>query len=173
MKQITSVEEIEAVISAALIAASGLQVNQVVNANSSLGPYLSKDGSQLSSIRNDEQFIVFDVHSRESDDTISETYSEEQLTASYTAHIIVYGETGTVLASKVAGQFRTDKTKLDLRRSGLYVEAVSNPQLIHEIKNETVWSRNDFDIDVSVYLSFESASDAEFESIKIQSIRRT
>lgn len=68
----------------------------------------------------------------------------------YRLAVIMYGLASSDLAAKLIARLRSGNARTNLYSSGIYLEEVSNPTTINEFKNNIMWLRNDFDIDIGV-----------------------
>ena len=69
---------------------------------------------------------------------------------SFTCKIIIYGAQSTNTAMKLSSRIRTQNVRTSLQQHGVYVESVSNLNRVQEFKNNVIWLRTDFDIDIRV-----------------------
>ena len=76
----------------------------------------------------------------------------------YRLSVIMYGILSSDLAAKLVARLRSSNVRTNLYSSGIYVEEVSNPTVINEFKNNTVWLRNDIGIDLGVKYSVSQIS---------------
>ena len=92
----------------------------------------------------------------------------------YRLHLMMYGEDSSYTAAKLAGRFRSQETKSNLYSSDIYIETVSDPDVINEFKNNIMWLRNDLNIDLGVKIQVAQASlPSEYKEINdIHIIRR-
>lgn len=92
----------------------------------------------------------------------------------FRVRVILYGNDSINMALKLISRFRTDKIRNDFYDNGIYLETISDSESVNEYKNETMWLRTDFDIDISVKFETELMSrDEPYEIInKLEIIRR-
>lgn len=92
----------------------------------------------------------------------------------YELYIIIYGENGLDTAIKLASRMRSQEVRSDLYMDGIYIEKVSDPNMINEFKNDTMWLRNDISINLGLKFAIAPASlPSEYKNINsINIIRR-
>lgn len=157
MIQITDVNSLETLLRTMLITQSELQANFVRNAMSLYGTDLdSKETNDIFAAldQTSEVLILFSLESRDSDADMSESSesSDEHIDyyKSFTCKIIIYGAQSTNTAMKLSSRIRTQNVRTSLQQNGIYVESVSNLNRVQEFKNNVIWLRTDFDIDIRV-----------------------
>lgn len=92
----------------------------------------------------------------------------------YELYIIIYGENGLDTAIKLASRMRSQEVRSDLYMDGIYIEKVSDPNMINEFKNDTMWLRNDISINLGLKFAIDPTSlPSEYKNINsINIIRR-
>lgn len=88
---------------------------------------------------------------RELDDSI--TYDK-----AFRLRIIIYGSGGSDIATKLVARLRTEAIRSRLYEQGIYLERVNDPDIVNEYKNETMWLRNDVNIDIAVEFNISQTS---------------
>lgn len=159
MITLPNTNSIETIIRAALIAQSGLNGKFVRNSLSLHGEALEKVLSEqiYTSIDGSDSLMLFELQSRQNDADMSETEDDESISyyKSFKIYVIIYGDNSTNLANTLSARFRTERVRRQLQSEGLYLETISDSQKINEYKNETMWIRNDIEIDISCHLSIQ------------------
>ena len=92
----------------------------------------------------------------------------------YELYIIIYGENGLDTAIKLASRMRSQEVRSNLYMDGIYIEIVSDPNMINEFKNDTMWLRNDISINLGLKFAIDPTSlPSEYKNINsINIIRR-
>ena len=92
----------------------------------------------------------------------------------YELYIIIYGENGLDTAIKLASRMRSQEVRSNLYMDGIYIEKVSDPNMINEFKNDTMWLRNDISINLGLKFAIDPTSlPSEYKNINsINIIRR-
>lgn len=166
---ITNINSIETIIRNILIAQSQLTGEYVRNALSVYGtPLDEKSNNILDSIEESDNLIIFELNTRDVDSNVSETEEDEKIHfyQGYRVHVIIYGDNSKTLSNKIIGRLRTSILRDTFRKNDLYLESVSSPQSINEYINSSMWSRCDFDIDISCEMIVDPVSlDYEAENL--------
>ena len=176
MIALTTVDDIEKIVRAKLIEQSELNPKQVRNALSLHGEALEKwlDEQTFASIglhvkgydfqtwdeslwdelsdkwSNSGTMMLFELQTRDNTGDMSEDEGDViSYYRSYRVYVTIYGTYGNDISNITVARLRTQAVRLSLRNSGIYLERVSNPVKLNEYKNETMWTRNDFEIDIS------------------------
>lgn len=91
----------------------------------------------------------------------------------YRLKLTLYGSNSSSVALKLVGRLRSSKVRTDLYSSGIYIEKVSEPDIINEFKNNLVWLRNDVQVDIGVKYALSQVDVAtEYEAINTIKIYR-
>lgn len=153
MISISDVNELNKILRTELITQSELEGKFVRNALDIHGQDLDKllEAQVYSSIDTSDVLLLFQLHSRDSNSDISQTLENDTILiyTSYTLYCILYGNESNNVANKIVARFRTDEVRDDLYAQGVYLEEITNPKTFDEFKNETMWQRADFEINVS------------------------
>lgn len=156
MKILQSINDIEKIIRKYLISQSQVQSNFVRNSLSIYGEALEKVLSEqiYNSINANDVMILFELKERQNTSDVSETNDSNVIDyyKSYKIHVIIYGDNSTNIANNIVARFRTIYIRDILREEGVYLEQISDASKINEYINETMWLRNDVDIDISCHL---------------------
>lgn len=174
MKSFDNVSDLEKILRQALITQSTLAPERVLNSLSMYGTELDKLLSEniCESIDQNDTTMLFELTSREATSDVSMTETQDNdlnLITYYKAFrlkVIMYGNSSSDIALQLAARFRTEEVRNDLYEQGIYLEKITDPFIINEYKNETMWLRNDVDIDIGVKFSFTPiTTDASFANI--------
>lgn len=153
-----------------LITQSEVDPNKILNALSMYGAELDKflEDSIYISVDQLDSVILFELINRDSDSNVSfNEYGDDKVTyyKCYTLRLIIYGNSSSDVANKIVARFRTEKVKEDLYENGIYLEEVTDPISLNEFKNNTMWLRNDVNLDIGVKLKISQVStDSDFQS---------
>lgn len=174
----TNVIELNKVLRNCLITQSQMNEKMVLNSLSLYGTELDKLLISLSrdqrytSIEQNDALLLFELISRESSGDISITENEENpyhnitYNKAFKLKIIIYGDAGSDIALKTIARLRTEEVRNNLYEQGVYLEKVSDPFILNEYKNETMWLRNDFEMDIAVQFKIVPIlTDHEFTNI--------
>ena len=180
MKNFSKTEEIEKIIRNVLIEQSELEQDKVLNSLSTYGTELDKvlEDTIYVSIDKPEVVILYELQTRESSSDVSFDDFDEQnnldiitYDKAHRVKLIMYGNDSSTLAMKLIARLRTAVIRQQLYDSGVYLEKVSDPHTINEYKNETMWLRNDIDIDIAVkYAIPKVTSDTIYEKVNYEII---
>lgn len=175
MIAISDIKELEKICRKYLISQSQLSGEMVRNSLSTYGETLDKVLSKMieASICPCDALILFELKSRHSNSDVSMTEVDESITIykSYTLYIIIYGNDSATLATKLIARLRTEEIRSQLYEEGVYVEKVYNDDSLNEFKNNVMWHRHDFKLDISCMMSVEQTNvEAPFESANINQI---
>lgn len=166
MKTLQNVDAIEKVMRAQLIAQSEVNQKFVRNSLSIHGEALEKllEEQIYSSISTNDAMILFEFRDRLTDSDGSETNEDGSISyyKSYKLYVIIYGDNSTNIANNIVARFRTEAVRLALRDEGIYLEQISEASKINEYKNETMWLRNDIEIDISCQLSISQITNENY-----------
>lgn len=152
MKRLASVKKLNEILRAQLITQSGVNGQLVRDSLTEYGAYLDKNSqdSVFISIQPTDVVILFELRTRDSTANVSFTKDDDKIIydRAYQLHVMLYGDASTDTVNTLIARLRTEKVRSDLYSEGVYVEKISDSTEIHEFKNNVVWLRNDFDIDV-------------------------
>ena len=169
MKTLQNIDDIEKIVRQQLILQSEVDAKFVRNSLSLHGEVLEKMLMEqvYSPISTTDVVVLFELRSRTNDSDGSET--NENVTSyykSFKVYVIIYGGNSTNIANNIVARFRTSAVRQVLYDNGIYLEAVTEPERINEYKNETMWIRNDIQIDISCQLDIKQISaDYTFDSL--------
>lgn len=91
----------------------------------------------------------------------------------YRLKLTIYGSDSSTIATKVASRMRSAKVRATLYQSGIYIEQVTEPEIINEFKNNLIWLRNDIQVDIGVkYSVSQVAVDKQYETVNTIKIYR-
>lgn len=160
MMSFGNVKELEKILKQTIATQSELSDDRVLNALSIYGTELDKvlagTDDVYESIDQSNTTLLFELKSRPATSDVSMTETEENDDDSITyykafrLHLIIYGDLSSDVAIKLVARFRTEDVRLSLYEQGVYLEKIDDPFILNEYKNETMWLRNDIDIDISV-----------------------
>lgn len=174
MTHFANVEELNKVIRNIIIEQSQVPSERVLNSLSVHGEDLAEllEDEIYTSIEKSNLMILFELKSRESTSDMS-MYDDENervtLIRSFTITMIIYGDDSSNLANALFARFTSKEIRNSLHDSGIYLENTSKPVIITEYKNQTMWIRNDIDLDISCSFSIEKITkDNYFENISIR-----
>lgn len=151
MKYISDIKELDKIIRNMLILQSNLNSEFVRAANSEFGTDLDKKNSSIfTSLTQNDVAILFEIEARESESNMSEDVKDGiVIYQSYLAHVIIYGQRSLTLTPALIARLRTEESRELFRTNGVYLESVTTPEKVEEIKNGVIWMRHDFDINIS------------------------
>lgn len=166
----SNTEELNKVVRQVLILQSGLQSTRVLNSLSIYGEDLDKllEDEIYGSIERNDAMLLFELRSRDSTSNMTQTNDDDTLllVRSFTLHVILYGNSSSDIASILKTRLETEKVRLSFVERGIYIEDISMPQTLNEYKNQTMWLRNDFDINLTCSFLIEQISkDSSFETL--------
>ena len=157
MTNMASVKELNKIIRNHLIEQSELNQKNVLNAISNYGETLDKliENQVFGSYQKTDVVLLFQLNSRDNDADISFTDSDDKIVyyKSYEIYITMYGDNSPNIANNIASRFRTQQVKNSLLDSGIYLEYISNPTIINEFKNKSLWIRTDLSIGIRCQFS--------------------
>lgn len=82
--------------------------------------------------------------------------------------VIIYGDDSKNLAFKLIARFRSEAVRNALYAKGIYVEEVTEQKSVNEYKNESMWLRNDFDINIGIKQEVEQiTTESDFNDVDI------
>lgn len=91
----------------------------------------------------------------------------------YRLKLTIYGSDSSTIATNVASRMRSAKVRAGLYQSGIYIEQVTEPEIINEFKNNLIWLRNDIQVDIGVkYSVSQVAVDEQYETVNTIKIYR-
>lgn len=156
MITLSNIDDLEKVIRTQLIAQSELNPKFVRNSLSLHGEALEKvlNDQIYASIDNKDALMLFELRTRDNESDMSEDENGNiSYYKSFEIYVMIYGDGSTDIANKTIARFRTQQVRLGLRECGVYLESVTNAQRLNEYKNETMWIRNDFAIEITCQLT--------------------
>lgn len=149
----TDINTINSILRSQIIAQTGVNGQFVRDATTEYGAYLDKNvsGSVFETIAPTNTLILFELQTRTTNTDMSYTNDDNSVSyfRSYRMHVMIYGNNSDNVANVLAARLRTEKVRNEILASGVYMEHVGDPVRITEFKNNIVWLRNDFNIDVS------------------------
>lgn len=164
MTTISDLHTVDNIIRNQLILQSNIDADFVRNAASIYGTTLDKniDDDIFNSITINNTLILFYTYARESSNNITQTKTDDKIRiyTSFRVHVIIYGSNSQNLAHIMIGRLRTQKARNDLQNEGIYLDYVSHTVTIQEYKNNVLWPRNDFDINISCEMDIAQITDA-------------
>lgn len=151
IKKFTNVNDLNKVLRKYLISQSELSSKNVLNSLSIYGENLNKIFNNIAtSYKTNDCVLLFELSNRQNTSNISFTENNSIIyTQSYKLKIILYGENGADICNKIIARFRTERVRNLLYDEGIYIEKIDNPISFNEFKNDVMWPRNDFNIDLS------------------------
>lgn len=174
MISLSSSEQIESILRSNLIIQSELSAEQVLNSLSIHGEDLDKlfDEQVYVSIDRTDALLLFELQSRQSDSDVSNSDDDSILTyRSFSLRCIVYGNDSTNVSTKIISRFRTSEVIETLQSQGIYLEQISDADILNEYKNNTMWLRNDFTLDISCKFTISKNSTGQsIDSAKVDKI---
>lgn len=175
IKAMSNVDNINKIIRTCIIQNSNVSAEFVRNALSGSGPRLDKhkSGDIFETIEHDDILIIFELQARNNNNDMSETDENDIIRhyQSFTINIIIYGDSSHSSATILVSRMRTEFVRNTLYEQGVHIENVSNTTSVNEFKNDTMWMRTDFSIDITCRFEIEQATVYEdFDSAKIITI---
>lgn len=171
---LTSVDELNKILRQVIIQQSNLSDEQVLNSLSIHGEDLDKlfEEQEYISIDRSDALILFELQSRRSSADISMTNDDGSITLyrSFTFRVMIYGNDSSNIANVLIARLRTEDVRVQLLDSNIYVEKVSEPDVLNEYKNQTMWIRNDIAIDISCEFNISQFMSDNFEQINTTKI---
>lgn len=168
MNAISSVKELNRVVRDQLIELSGLPSDRVLNSLSLHGTDLDKllEDNIYNGYATSDSVLLFELESRQNRGDMSQSNDDDTISLyrSFVMRLIIYGDDSSDVANIVISRLRTQYYLNTLRDNGVYVEDVEEPTIVNEYKNDTMWIRNDINVDISskfiiqpanAYVSFE------------------
>lgn len=156
----TSSTELTTIIRKYLISQSELNGQLVRDAATQYGAYLDVNDHNdvFVSLAPTQTILFFELKTRDSEANMTETNDDlnETITSinSYQLHIITYGDNSNDVCNKLVARLRTERIRNLLLSEGVYLCRISDITRVNEFKNNVVWQRNDFDIDLSCEFTF-------------------
>ena len=169
-----NVKELEKILRESLITQSELLPERVLNSLSLYGTQLDKKLSETryGSIEQSDCLTLFELTSRDSTSDVSMTDKEDNDDNNITYYkafrlrVIMYGDDSSDIALKIVARFRTEEIRNHLYEQGVYLERIGDPFILNEYKNETMWLRNDIEIDIAVKFKIAPiTTDSDFNNI--------
>lgn len=170
MKYLTQVKDLVKIIRDELITQSELPSNSVLNALSLYGTDLTKKvgqtGQTYEGISQTDTTLLFELTSKSSTSDVSEDVEvivQEQnqllIEKMFRVHIIIYGSSSSDVAMKIVARLRSENARVHLYDQGVYLSDVSDIHIMNEFKNNKMWLRNDFDIDIAAQFNISQVID--------------
>ena len=168
----SNIDELNRIIRTSLIEQSKLDSNRVVNGVSVHGQELLEKLNKYAykSYEPTDAFIVFELSSRDSSNSFSQTSEDNTVSyyMSYGIHVIVYGNGSPTLSNIICARFRTEEVRDNLQYQGIYIESIENPRIGNDFVNSSLYMRCDFFINISCQMSISQVSkEDEFEKLDI------
>ena len=151
MIYITSESELDKIMRDLIIEQSQLPGKFVRAQHSLYGTTLNKgQGDVFTSLKHEDNLILFEVHSTGSIESISEKQSDGLKHFSYfEVQLIIYGDTSTILANKLCARLRSESVRDKALGKGVQIVDVSSQIELKEFKNGAVWIRNDIKLNIA------------------------
>lgn len=174
----TSINELNKYLRNMLIEQSGLSSDRVLNSLSLNGTDLDKKISsadeEYNSIEIDNTTLLFELLTRASNNNSSEdalpigtAQSKIIYNRAFRMHIILYGDSSPDLANTLVARIRSENVRVQMYNQGVFIETVDDPESINEYKNEMMWLRTDFNIDIDVEFNISQiTADNNYEHLK-------
>lgn len=163
MIYISNLKQIDKIIREHLILESGIQEEFVRAAHSEYGTDLDKkNGSVFNSIEKSDTVMLFEISSEDSEMSNSEETSEGLVYhLTFRVQVIMYGDDTLTLSKVLAARLRTQKSRELLHDKGIHLRTVSNPTKIEDFKNDTIWMRNDIEMQIACDMLIDKISDVD------------
>ena len=169
MIDLKNVNDIEVIIRNMLITQSELNEQFVRNSLSLYGTGLNEEVAEdiFDSITDNNCLVLFELNVKNGNFDISETIKDViKIYKTYNVHIIIYGNNSNTLANILAARIRSEKVRMTLEEQGVYLEFVDEVQSVHEFKNDVLWLRTDFDMQIACEMSIKQVGENDtFDSI--------
>lgn len=152
MKLISNINDIVKILRTVLIQQSELNADRVLNSLSMYGTELDKliEDEKYGAIDQNDALLLFELLARATTYDMSETENDAiQYYKAFTMHVIIYGNTSSDIAIKLINRLRTETVRAELQSNDIYLESVSDVTLLNEYKNDSMWLRADFDINIA------------------------
>lgn len=178
MRYLSDDNELNKLIRKLLIEQTEIPADRVINGLSVYGETLDKliAKNRYDSYNRDDLFIIFELSSRNSESNMSYTKDDDTLEyiGSYNMHVIIYGNSSSLVASKLAARMRTETVRDVLDEDSTYVENVSDPTTVNEFVNGVLWHRADVDIYLSCTFNFNQIGESQsYDSLSKLTIKET
>lgn len=150
------VDDLEKLLREEISVQSELPLDRVLNSLSLYGTELDTYLMEniYVSIEQPDTLVLFELTSRKSNSDVSMNIQTEDDFITYDKafrlNLIMYGSSSSDVALKLVARFRTEEVRNNLYEKGIYLEKVEDPYILNEYKNETMWLRNDVNIDIAV-----------------------
>lgn len=162
MTHVSSVKELNKIVRKHLIAQSELPSTKVLSALSIYGDDLDKmiDEHVYEAIDQTDAMLLFELNARDSSTDVSFDEGNSIIYyKSYKLSCIIYGNSCSDIANKLIARFRTEPVRDALQNYGIKLETVSNETTLNEYKNNSMWIRSDFDINIDCKFKIAKLSD--------------
>ena len=172
MMILSSTNELNKILRQVLITQSELDEERVLNALSLYGTELDKylSDSIYESVDQNDTTLLFSLEARNSTSDVSIVNENEVDNITYykafKLSLIIYGDNSNDTGIKLAARFRSENVRTQLYDKGIYVEEVTDPTILNEFKNDTIWIRTDLDINIGVEFNITPVNtDFDFENL--------
>lgn len=172
MKTISNINELNKILRNMLIEQSQLTPSMVLSSLSLHGTDLDKhlqqicslttlcgehNNSNYNSIERQDALMLFELESNTMLNDISITTEDDKLIyyRALVLKVILYGDGSNDIASNTIARLRSEAVREKLYGNGVYLESVSRPNVLNDFKNDTMWLRVDFDINLGCKLVIE------------------
>ena len=149
----TNIDELNKIVRNTLIEQSQLEPIKIVNGVSIHGQDLIKriNDYVYKSYEPQDALIVFDLQSRDSSNSFSQTKDNNTISyyMSYAIHLMIYGNSSPTMSNLIASRLRTEYVRDSLQYQGVYLESVSNPTIGNDFINNSMHIRCDMFINIS------------------------
>lgn len=151
MKSINDINYIEIALRKILIEQSEVDGEFVRNALSVFGTTTDYAVGEdiFNSISHQHALIIFELQlSNTTDVTETVEGGYTRVEQSFNAHITIYGDECKSVSNRLVARLRSDAVRNKLHDDGLHLISASTPTCIFEYKNDTMWLRCDFGIEL-------------------------
>lgn len=175
MRALSSVKELNKILREVLVSQSQLSQSKVLNALSIHGEDLDElfEEQIYTSIERYEVMILFELQSRRNTSDVSMTNDDGTITLdrSFALRVVIYGNDSSDVANLLVARLRTENIRNFLHEQGVYLEKINEPDILNEYKNNTMWLRNDIEIDIiSKFNITQTELESEFSQLALMKI---
>lgn len=159
---ISNINDIEVIIRNELITQSQLSEDYVRNALSLYGTDLNQEvGTDIfDTITTNQNLILFELLNNHTTNDVTETVDDKiKIYKSYSVYIIIYGDNSNTLANTLIARLRTEEVQENLQMQGVYIERIEDVESINEFKNDVIWERTDFNIQIACEMNVNKITD--------------
>jgi hypothetical protein len=176
MTTLSNIKDIEKIVRKHLISESEMPANMIRNALTTYGAALDKwlEEQQYNTVCECDSIMLFELRTRDNLADKSMTENDDSITffKSYEVYVIIYGASSAMIANNVISRFRTQRVRQALYQEGVYLEGVTNDTSINEFKNDVMWHRHDFSINISCKLCIKQTTvDNAFDDVTTNIIK--